>query len=160
MCTFAHFVCLKWLYKFVTPFVLLKIQLSVTVASISSIVHNMDRAPTDPNNNAKVAKDGNGSWFCEKNNITYSHYLPRYALCCCIQGSDGQMWITAYNDHAQAILGGIEAKVVESYQQEANVSAYEKAFCHTSSKKFGFRLRAKCDTYEDEHNAFVVMLLT
>ena len=74
--------------------------------------------------------------------IDIQHYLPRYALCCCIQGSDGQMWITTYNDHAQAILGGIEAKVVESYQQEANVFAYEKVFCHTCFKKFVFRLRA------------------
>ena len=70
-----------------------------TVAAISSIVYNMDRPPrykaaTDPNNNTQIAADGNGSWFCEKNNI--SNYLPRYVLCCCIQGSDGQMCITAY----------------------------------------------------------------
>ena len=58
-------------------------------------------------------------------------------------------------DPAQAILGGTEAKVVESYQQEANISAYEKVF---SSKIFVFRLRAKCDPNK-MNSVFVMMLL-
>ena len=119
-----------------------------TVATIVGIPHNMDQQPwynaaPDTNNYAKVVPDGNGQWFCKKNNTTYTDYVPRYVLRCRIESCNGDAWITAFNDSAVQILNNISAATLEKYKKEGDVFNYEKVFNDALFKKFVFKLRAK-----------------
>jgi len=128
-----------------------------TVATITSISQSDDKRPwyeANPDENATEAKNakvtpmGDGKWRCEKNGKVYSGYTPRYILRFCATDFTGNIWLTAFNESAEKLLGcpATEAERLLAEDHEA----YQKLFKDIQFKKFVFKIKAKADVWEDQ----------
>ena len=131
-----------------------KSMLFKTVGTVVYLPYSMDKfpwykAPPDPNEMAKVDLDINGNYYCSKNGKTYSSYVPRYLLRLCIQDFTGKLWLTAFGNCAQKILGGIECKTLDYYIEKNDVDAYQNIFNDVVFNKYIFTI--KCE-YKYDHN--------
>lgn len=130
------------------------------VGTITSISHSAERLPwykAVPKNsgeeqtiaNAKVVEDGMGKYRCPKNGKVYNGYTARYILRFSISDSFGQMWLTAFNEHAETILGK-SAEELEKMIEDGNTDAFDEVFSSATFKKYVFRIRAREDSWEDQ----------
>jgi len=125
------------------------------VASITTVAQSTDRKPwyeanPDQNSdakNAKVTPAGDGKWLCEKNGKTYNSYLPRYILRFCATDFTGNIWLTAFNENAEKILGKTAVEAENLLNTDSN--AYEEIFKAVQFKKFVFTCKAYSDVWED-----------
>ena len=67
--------------------------------------------------NKKVTEDS-GSWHCEKCSRSYPNASPRYILSLMVCDPTGSTWLTAFNDAAQALLGGTTAEQLNQLIQQ------------------------------------------
>jgi len=125
-------------------------------ATITSISHSQDRppwykaCPDEKENKYKVVEDGNGGWYCSRNNKRYDTYEPRWIIRFCANDFSGQQWMSAFNDQATSVLNGKSAREAEEYLLHGQQDEYEKIFQNACFHKHIFRVRAKSDTYQDE----------
>jgi len=128
-----------------------------TVATITTISQSDDKRPwyeANPDENATEAKNakvtpmGDGKWRCEKNGKVYSGYTPRYILRFCVTDFTGNIWLTAFNEAAEKLLGcpATEAERLLNEDHEA----YQKLFKDVQFRKFVFKIKAKADVWEDQ----------
>lgn len=127
------------------------------VATITTISQSDDKRPwyeanPDENateaRNAKVTPMGDGKWRCEKNGKVYNEYTPRYILRFCATDFTGNIWLTAFNESAEKLLG-CPAKEAERLLNEDH-EAYQKLFKDVQFRKYVFKVKAKADVWEDQ----------
>jgi len=110
--------------------------------------------------NKKVNDNGDG-WLCEKCDRTWPapiyRYVPffvswaelmgRYILQINLMDHAGQMWITAFNEVAEQMMG-ISANDLHALKDEGNEVEFNKYFQTCVGKTFTFQMMAKQDTYQ------------
>jgi len=107
-------------------------------------------ACTTPNCNKKVVEGAGGSWTCEKCNLNLPECNYRYILNMSIIDESGSTWVTAFNDQAEKLLGGVTAKELFEMRRTDNTAAYDKVFADCLFKPFIAKLRIKQEMVNDE----------
>ena len=96
----------------------------------------------------KVESMGDGRWRCEKNGKVYPNYLPRYILNLRIMDYSGNIWVTAFNKQAQAILDISAVDAEKCFQND--IDEYHQIFDSARLKRFEFVITARQEMYEDD----------
>ncbi|KAK0728547.1 putative single-stranded DNA-binding protein 68k chain [Lasiosphaeria miniovina] len=99
--------------------------------------------------NKKVTDMGDGTWRCEKCNVSHDRPEYRYIMSVNINDHTGQLWLSCFDETARLIMGGRSAdEMVELRELDDGrfVAEFEAANC----RKLNFRCRAKMDTYGDQ----------
>ncbi|VDP32063.1 unnamed protein product [Schistosoma mattheei] len=106
--------------------------------------------------NKKVIDLGNGLYRCEKCARETPDCKWRLLLMAKIADVTGDLWVTCFQDAAEALLGQTAEKLgtIKSTQDETQL---EKVFIESAFNSWIFRLRAKVDRYNDEERLRVVV---
>ncbi|KAI1005816.1 Replication factor A protein 1 [Podosphaera aphanis] len=121
-----------------------------TKATISYIKRENPAYPACLNNNCnkKLVDMGDGSWRCEKCDMSHPRPEYRYILPINVTDHTGQIWLSCFDDAGRAILDMDANKVMEL--RENDDPAKEKPFDNATYKTFIFNVRAKMDSFQDQ----------
>ncbi|KAI9099508.1 hypothetical protein DFS34DRAFT_617799 [Phlyctochytrium arcticum] len=97
--------------------------------------------------NKKVVEIGNG-WRCEKCDRVYPNPSYRYILSITVSDHSGQVWLQAFNETAEILLGKTADEMVQI--KDANQDDYDALCAAANFKSYTFKIRAKAETYQDE----------
>ncbi|KAG8899079.1 Replication factor A protein 1 [Tulasnella sp. 408] len=98
--------------------------------------------------NKKVTQEPSGDWRCEKCDRNYAEPDVRYLMTLHVADHTNQLWLQAFNDVGQSILG-MTAKQLYEIEQDDHAAA--QGFIERAhSKIFNFSCRAKSDTFNDQ----------
>jgi len=98
--------------------------------------------------NKKVQDQGDGTYRCEKCNITAPTFNWRMILSIAMADCTDNQWVPSFQDQGEAILGiNSEELGAMSLNDRA---AYDKIFTAATFQRLNMRLRAKADFYNDE----------
>ncbi|KAK2625228.1 hypothetical protein QTJ16_005597 [Diplocarpon rosae] len=115
--------------------------------------------------NKKVIDMGDGTWQCEKCNV--SHPKPEYRFIMSLNVNDytGQLWLSCFDDVGRLVMGQSGDQLMELKENDtaAMEKAFENANCTTYIFKLGrddeisvkestFRLSCRKDSFEDMQN--------
>jgi replication factor A1 len=115
--------------------------------------HDNDKPPwysacPSPGCNRKVSQDASKMWRCEKCQKTFPTPSPRYILSVHAVDATGDLWLTAFNEVAQLLLGHT-AQAVSEFKEGGNDKAYEQVFKDANFKTYLFKCRAKQELREE-----------
>jgi replication factor A1 len=79
--------------------------------------------------------------------VRYPVLTIRYILQINLMDHAGQMWITAFNEVAEQMMG-ISANDLHAMKDEGNEVEFNKYFQNVVGKTFTFQMMAKQDTYQ------------
>ena len=100
----------------------------------------------NPPCNKKVTDMGDGTWRCEKCDVTHDRARYRYNLGVMVSDHTGHLWVTCFDDIANVVMGRTADELVSLQGDKAALDAiFEEASC----QKLTFRVRAKMDTFGD-----------
>lgn len=111
----------------------------------------------DEGNNKKLVEKTDGTWFCEGNQTAYDKPQYRYILPLSISDASGTRWITAFNDHAEQLLGGKTADAMHALKEQ-DMEKYTQQMNTPLFKEFVLRLRIKEDSYADKTRTRVTVM--
>ena len=79
--------------------------------------------------------------------VGWAKLMDRYILQINLMDHAGQMWITAFNEVAEQMMG-ISANELHALKDEGNEVEFNKYFQTCVGKTFTFQMMAKQDTYQ------------
>jgi len=100
------------------------------------------------NCNKKVTDNGDGTWRCEKCDVSHSRPEYRYIMSVNVNDHTGQLWLSCFDDVGRIVMGGKSADDLMAIRDEDETrlaAEFEAANC----RKWAFRCRAKMDTFGD-----------
>ncbi|CUM65609.1 uncharacterized protein PRCAT00003257001 [Priceomyces carsonii] len=99
--------------------------------------------------NRKIIELGDGSWRCEKCDLTFSEPFYRYILNCSVMDESGQIWITLFDQDARKLFGmsAGELLVLKEKQNNQESNEFQELTNEITMKEFNFRIKARQDTY-------------
>lgn len=98
--------------------------------------------------NRKVIQESDGSWRCERCNLTYAEPHYRYILNCSIMDHTGQLWATLFDEEATKLFNMSAKDLLKMKLMEDNGdNEFMKLVNSITMKEFSFRLRAKLESY-------------
>ena len=100
------------------------------------------------NCNKKVTDMGDGTWRCERCDVTHPKPEHRYVMSLNVNDHTGQMWISTFDDVGRLLLRKTADEVMEL--KETDTAAMEKVFEDANCKTMVFRCRASMDTFQDQ----------
>ncbi|KAI1389773.1 replication factor-a protein [Hypoxylon trugodes] len=106
--------------------------------------------------NKKVVDQGDGTWRCEKCNISHAKPQYRYIMSVNVNDHTGQLWLSCFDDVGRVIMGMTADELMEIKENDEDrvPGIFEAANC----SKLHFRCRAKMDTYgENQRVRYQVM---
>jgi replication factor A1 len=119
-------------------------------ATISHIRQENCWYPACPNEGCnKKVMDMNSEWRCEKCDKSFARPNYRYILSFSVSDYSGQLWLQAFNDQAEQILGKT-ANDLQQLRENSGEDAYKEVFQEALFKEFTFKVRAKAETYQDD----------
>lgn len=95
--------------------------------------------------NKKVIQEGDGSWRCERCNLTYPEPHYRYILNCSIVDHTGQIWVTLFDEDATKLFGMSAGELINL--KEMDEVAFKKVKDSSEFQEYNFRIKAKQETY-------------
>lgn len=97
--------------------------------------------------NKKVTAMGDGTWHCEKCNVSHDRPNYRYIMSLNVADHTSHQWLSCFDETGNMIFGKSANEIMEIKENdEARFMAlFEKVNC----KKLNFRCRAKMDNYGD-----------
>lgn len=95
--------------------------------------------------NKKVTQMGDGTWHCEKCNVSHDKPDYRYILSVNVADHTSHQWLSCFDDTGRIIVGMSANELMEL--QENDNAKFLAAFDNVNCKKLYFRCRAKMDTY-------------
>ncbi|RKF65438.1 Replication factor A protein 1 [Erysiphe neolycopersici] len=98
--------------------------------------------------NKKLTDMGDGTWRCEKCDISHPRPEYRYILSLNVNDHTGQLWLSCFNDVGRMVMGMDANKLIDL--RENDTQAMEKTFETANCKTFIFKIRAKMDNYQDQ----------
>ncbi|KAI1344757.1 replication factor-A protein [Xylariaceae sp. FL0016] len=113
-------------------------------------------ACSSENCNKKVIDQGDGTWRCEKCEVSHARPQWRYIMSINVSDHTGQMWLSCFDDVGRIIMGmsADELTEIKENEEERFAPIFENATC----SKLSFRCRAKMDTYgENQRVRYQVM---
>jgi replication factor A1 len=102
--------------------------------------------------NRKVIEQSDGTWRCERCDINYQEPTWRYIFNCSVMDSSGQIWITLFDSEAKKLFNmdaGELLKLKQASEEDPNDKKFTQAIENINYKEFGFRVKARQDTYND-----------
>jgi len=120
-----------------------------TKATINFVKHETFSYPACQTEgcNKKVIEEGNG-WRCEKCDLVFPQPLYRYILNLSIMDHTGHIWITAFNDVAEQLLGVPANDLV--HLKDEDEGAFAGVFAKAQAKALQFQCTARQDTFNDQ----------
>jgi replication factor A1 len=120
------------------------------VATISHIRQENCWYPACPTEGCnKKVTDMNMEWRCEKCDRSFPKPNYRYILSFSVSDYTGQLWLQAFNDQAEQILGK-SANDLHQLRETEGEDAYKQVFQDALFKEFSFKVRSKAETYQDD----------
>ncbi|KAG5366436.1 Replication factor A protein 1 [Yarrowia sp. B02] len=104
-----------------------------------------------PDCNKKVIENGD-EWLCEKCSKTMDKPLYRYILSINVGDATGSMWLTAFNEPAEVIMG-MTADQLTEIQTSQSDDDLERAVHKVTGKQYTLRCRSKQEFYNEESKA-------
>ncbi|KAK3325653.1 putative RFA1 protein [Apodospora peruviana] len=98
--------------------------------------------------NKKVTDMGDGTWRCEKCNMSHDRPQYRYIMSVNVNDHTGQLWLSCFDDTARTIMNGKSADELMELR-EMDDSRLAAEFDAANCRKLNFRCRAKMDTFGD-----------
>ncbi|TPX18437.1 uncharacterized protein E0L32_011678 [Thyridium curvatum] len=98
--------------------------------------------------NKKVTDMGDGTWRCEKCDMSHPRPEWRYIMSVNVNDHTGQLWLSCFDETGRVIMGGKSADELTAIRDE-NDERFGLEFQQASCRKFSFRCRAKMDTFND-----------
>ncbi|KAJ3352774.1 Replication factor A protein 1 [Allomyces javanicus] len=98
----------------------------------------------------KVTFTGSG-WRCEKCSVEHDAPEYRYIMTINVTDATGQVWLQAFNEAAQTILGKTASEL--NYLKEANPAEHDQVVQEAMFRPMRFRVRVKQETFQDEARA-------
>ena len=95
----------------------------------------------------KVVDNGDGSWRCEKCNMSFEKPNYRYIVSVNVADHTNHQWLSCFDDTARIIFGHSANEMME--WKENDDPRFNTAFEDVNCKKFSFRCRAKMDNFGD-----------
>ncbi|KAI0851242.1 replication factor-a protein [Daldinia vernicosa] len=95
--------------------------------------------------NKKVIDQGDGTWRCEKCDVSHPRPQYRYIMSVNVNDHTGQLWLSCFDDVGRVIMGMSADELMEIKENDEDrfPAIFEAANC----TKLHFRCRAKTDTY-------------
>jgi replication factor A1 len=96
--------------------------------------------------NKKVVEQPDGTWRCEKCDVTHPRPQYRYMMSVNVNDHTGQLWLSCFDDVGRIIMGMSADELMEIKENDDErrvLSIFEAANC----SKLSFQCRAKMDTY-------------
>jgi replication factor A1 len=106
------------------------------------------------NCNKKMTDMGDGTWRCEKCDMSHDGPRYRYIMSIDIIDHTGHIWLSCFDEQARMIMGKTADELMELQAREDG--SFEAAFEAANCRKLTFRCRAKMDTY-GEQTRYVVL---
>lgn len=107
---------------------------------------NNGRGPSSCNR--KVIQESDGSWRCERCNLTYAEPHYRYILNCSIMDHTGQIWATFFDEEGKKLFQKTASELMNLKQLEENEDhLFMETVSAVTMKEFNFRLRAKQESF-------------
>ncbi|PHH82779.1 hypothetical protein CDD82_4853 [Ophiocordyceps australis] len=97
--------------------------------------------------NKKVTAMGDGTWHCEKCNVSHDKPNYRYILSLNVADHTSHQWLSCFDETGALILGRTANELMEL--KENDETRFMAAFEDVNCKKLMFRCRAKMDNYGD-----------
>jgi replication factor A1 len=98
--------------------------------------------------NKKVTDMGDGTWRCEKCDMTHPKPEYRYIMSVNVNDHTGQMYLSCFDDVGRLIMGTSGDQLMELKENDS--SAAQRVFEDANCKTFTFKVRAKMDTFQDQ----------
>ncbi|KAI8725264.1 Replication protein A subunit [Fusarium sp. LHS14.1] len=96
--------------------------------------------------NKKVTEMGDGTWHCEKCNVSHEKPEYRYILSLNVADHTSHQWLSCFDDSGQKILGRTANEMMELKESD-DPTKFTAAFDEANCKKLTFRCRAKMDNF-------------
>ncbi|TDZ27390.1 Replication factor A protein 1 [Colletotrichum spinosum] len=106
--------------------------------------------------NKKVTDMGDGTWRCEKCDVSHPKPEYRYIMSVNVCDHTNQLWLSCFDDVGRIIMGmsGDQLMALREDDETKASQAFEEANC----RKLNFRCRAKMDTFgESQRIRYQVM---
>lgn len=112
-------------------------------------------ACSSENCNKKVIDQNDGTWRCEKCEVSHPRPQWRYIMSVNVNDHTGQLWLSCFDDVGRVIMGMSADELMEIKENDEDrlPAAFEAANC----TKLFFRCRAKMDTY-GENQRYAIYL--
>ncbi|KFY69575.1 hypothetical protein V496_00122 [Pseudogymnoascus sp. VKM F-4515 (FW-2607)] len=99
--------------------------------------------------NKKVTDMGDGTWRCEKCDVTHPKPEYRYIMSLNVNDHTGQLWLSCFDDVGRMIMG-MSADQLMALKDGDDPAAAGRAFEEANCKTMLFKCRAKMDTFQDQ----------
>lgn len=104
-----------------------------------------------PDCNKKVIESGD-EWVCDKCNKAMDKPMYRYILSLNVGDATGSVWLTAFNEAAELIMG-MSADDLTEIQTNQGDTEFAAAIQQATGKQYSFRCRSKQEIYNEESKA-------
>ncbi|ORZ02948.1 replication factor-A protein 1 [Syncephalastrum racemosum] len=116
-------------------------------ATVAFIKHETFCYPSCPECKKKVSHDVDG-WRCEKCSKNYPEPHYRYILTLSMEDDTAQLFMSAFDDIGQQILGMSASELMRLKETEPEAS--QKVFANATFNYYNLRARAKTETFNDQ----------
>jgi replication factor A1 len=99
--------------------------------------------------NKKVTDMGDGTWRCEKCDVSHPRPEYRYIMTLSVADHTGQMYLSCFDDVGRAVMGGKSADDLMAMRENEDEASLTAEFEAANCRKLSFRVRAKMDTFGD-----------
>lgn len=118
--------------------------------------NSLYKACPTPNCNKKVTDLQNDVYRCEKCAQEFPNFKYRLLIQAALADWTGKQWVSGFQDVAEVLLGQTADVLGETQQSDS--TAYTEFFSKAAFKTYSFRLRSKCEMYNDETRLKTVMV--
>lgn len=118
--------------------------------TISVIRKNTISYPACPeeSSNKKVVEQPDGSYYCEATGKSYQDCQHRYILNMEIADHTGSLWVTAFNDDGEKIIGHTANSLNDI--RNTNEELFESILLQATFEEWMFKIRVKNEIYQEE----------
>lgn len=106
--------------------------------------------------NKKVTPMGDGTWHCEKCNVSHDKPDYRYILSLNVADHTSHQWLSCFDDTGRILFGLSANELMEL--KDNDEAKFMAAFEEVNCKKLNFRCRAKMDNYGDVQRSVGISL--
>lgn len=107
----------------------------------------------------KVTDMGDGTWRCEKCNMSHDRPEYRYIMSVNVNDHTGQLWLSCFDDTGRTVMNGKSADELMELRDSGEDTKLAAEFEAANCRKLNFRCRAKMDTFGDTQRYFDCSLL-
>lgn len=100
------------------------------------------------NCNKKVTDMGDGTWRCEKCDVTHPKPQHRYVMSLNVNDHTGQLWLSCFDETGSLVLGKTADEMMEL--KENDPTALERIFEGANCRTFMFRCRASTESFQEQ----------